>query len=44
MPILEEYARPPAPVSLVYPDQGMISLKLRVFLNYMAPRLRAVLA
>jgi DNA-binding transcriptional LysR family regulator len=44
MPILEDYARPPVPVSLVYPEQDMIPLKLRAFLNYMAPRLRAVLA
>ena len=42
--ILQEYARPPAPVSLVYPEQGMIPLKLRAFLNYMVPRLREVLA
>jgi len=44
VPILQEYGRPPVPVSLVYPEQGMIPLKLRAFLNYVAPRLRAVLA
>ena len=44
VPILEEYARPPVPVSLIYPEQGMIPLKLRAFLNYVAPRLRTVIA
>jgi DNA-binding transcriptional LysR family regulator len=44
VPILEEFARPPVPVSLAYAEQGMIPLKLRAFLNYMTPRLRAVLA
>jgi hypothetical protein len=32
------------PVSLVYPDQGLLPLKVRAFLDWSAPRLRARLA
>jgi len=34
----------PAPVSLVYPRQGRMPLKVRAFLDFVAPRLRARLA
>lgn len=42
--ILREFAPDPMPVSLVYPDLGLMPLKLRSFLNWSAPRLRAALA
>lgn len=42
--ILSEYALPPVPVHLIYPQRGMMPLKLRAFLNYVAPRLRARLS
>lgn len=42
--ILADFARPPVPVSLIYPRQGMLPLKLRAFLNFVAPRLRASLS
>jgi hypothetical protein len=32
------------PVNLVYPDQGLLPLKVRAFLDWSAPRLRAQLA
>lgn len=40
-PLLQEFAPPAMPVSLVYPSQGMLPAKVRAFLNWMAPRLRA---
>jgi DNA-binding transcriptional LysR family regulator len=44
VPLLEDWAPPASPVSLVYPSQGILPLKLRAFLNWTAPRLRARLA
>lgn len=41
--ILQDFALPGVPVSLIYPKQGMMPLKLRAFLNYVAPRLRTTL-
>jgi DNA-binding transcriptional LysR family regulator len=41
VPLLEEFALPFLPVSLVYPAQGLLPLKVRAFLNWTAPRLRA---
>ena len=41
--VLADAALPPIPVNLIYRRQGMIPLKLRAFLNFVAPRLRAVL-
>ncbi len=38
---LQDFEPPPAPVSLVYPGQGLLPLKLRAFLDFAAPRLRA---
>ncbi len=42
--ILEAFAPEPMPVSLVYPHAGLLPLKVRSFLNWAAPRLRARLA
>ncbi|WP_412066273.1 LysR family transcriptional regulator [Rhizobium sp. SYY.PMSO] len=42
--VLEEFEPPPIPVSLVYRGGGMIPLKLRAFLDFMTPRLRALLS
>lgn len=39
--VLDDHAPDPVPVSLVYPGQGMLPLKLRAFLDFAAPRLRA---
>jgi DNA-binding transcriptional LysR family regulator len=38
---LEEFEPVPAPVSLVYAGQGRLPLKLRAFLDFAAPRLKA---
>ncbi len=42
--VLEPYQPKPVPISLVYPGQGLLPLKLRAFLDFAAPRLRAALA
>jgi len=42
--LLEDFEPPSIPVTLVYADQRLIPLKLRAFLDYAAPRLRAALA
>jgi DNA-binding transcriptional LysR family regulator len=44
VPVLEAFAPEPMPVSLVYPDQGLLPLKVRAFLDWSAPRLRVRLA
>ncbi|UEM03050.1 LysR family transcriptional regulator [Skermanella rosea] len=44
VPVLEPFGPAPVPVSLVYPEQGMLPLKVRAFLDWAAPRLRARLA
>jgi DNA-binding transcriptional LysR family regulator len=41
---LQEFEPTPWPVSLVYPGQGPLPLKLRAFLDFAAPRLRAALS
>lgn len=41
---LEKYEPPPIPVSLVYHGGGLIPLKLRAFMDFVAPRLRARLS
>ena len=38
---LEEFERAPWPVNLVYAGQGLLPLKLRAFLDFAAPRLKA---
>jgi DNA-binding transcriptional LysR family regulator len=38
--VLREYEPPPVPISLVYPSQRLLPLKLRAFIDYAAPRLR----
>jgi DNA-binding transcriptional LysR family regulator len=38
--VLEDDEPPPAPISLVYPSQRQVPLKLRAFLDFAAPRLR----
>ena len=39
--ILEDFAPEPMPVSLVYPEANLLPLKVRAFLDWTAPRLRA---
>jgi DNA-binding transcriptional LysR family regulator len=41
VPVLEAFAPKPAPISLVQPSVGLAPLKVRAFLNFMSPRLRA---
>jgi DNA-binding transcriptional LysR family regulator len=38
---LQKFEPTPAPVSLVYPGQGLLPVKLRAFLDFAAPRLKA---
>jgi DNA-binding transcriptional LysR family regulator len=38
--LLEAYEPSPMPVSLVYPSQRQVPLKLRAFLDFSIPRLR----
>lgn len=40
-PVLEAFEPPPWPVHLVHASQGMMALKLRAFLDFATPRLRA---
>ena len=42
--VLEEFEPAPWPVSLVYAGQGLLPLKLRAFLDFAAPRLKARLS
>lgn len=42
--VLEEFEPSPWPVSLIYPGQGLLPLKLRAFLDFAAPRIKARLA
>jgi len=39
--VLRAFEPPAAPVSIVYPNQGLIPLKLRAFLDFAVPRLKA---
>ena len=39
--VLQEFEPPAWPVSLVYPSQGRLPLKLRAFLDFAVPRLKA---
>jgi DNA-binding transcriptional LysR family regulator len=41
---LEKFEPAPWPVSLVYAGQGLLPLKLRAFIDFAAPRLKARLA
>ncbi|PCC73432.1 transcriptional regulator, LysR family [Nannocystis exedens] len=43
-PLLERFELPPLPINLVFSGQGRLPLKLRAFLDWMAPRLQARLA
>jgi DNA-binding transcriptional LysR family regulator len=38
---LDDFAAAPSPVSLIYPGGGLVPLKLRAFLDFAAPRLKA---
>jgi DNA-binding transcriptional LysR family regulator len=43
VPVLLKMCPPPVPVQLVYPESRMVSPKVRAFIDYAAPRLRAAL-
>jgi DNA-binding transcriptional LysR family regulator len=43
LPILEDYPSKPFPVHIVYVKQGLMPLKVRAFIDWMAPRLRQAL-
>jgi DNA-binding transcriptional LysR family regulator len=38
--LLRGYEPSPMPVSIIYPSQGQVPLKLRAFLDFLIPRLR----
>jgi DNA-binding transcriptional LysR family regulator len=42
-PVLDKFTPPPIPVNLVYPQSRLVSAKLRAFIDFAAPRLRATL-
>jgi DNA-binding transcriptional LysR family regulator len=42
--VLRKFEPPPLPVSLIYVHESRITAKLRAFIDYAAPRLRAGLA
>lgn len=42
--VLRDFEPAPWPVSIVYPSQGTLPLKLRAFLDFMTPRLKARLS
>jgi DNA-binding transcriptional LysR family regulator len=42
--ILAQYEREPVPVSILHAGQGMLPLKMRTFLDFAAPRLRAAIS
>lgn len=44
LPLLEDFELEPSPVQLVHLSQGLMPRKLRTFLDFAAPRLRAVLS
>ncbi len=41
--VLDSFTPPPVPVHLVYPQNRLISSKLRAFVDFAAPRVRATL-
>ena len=41
VPLLQDFQPPPVPVSLVYSPHRFMPVKLRAFLDFMLPRLRA---
>ncbi len=43
VPVLAAFALPPQPVHLVYPHARLVAPKLRAFVDFAAPRLKAVL-
>ena len=44
VPVLNELAPPPVPVHLIYAQRRIVAPKVRAFLDFAAPRLRAALA
>jgi hypothetical protein len=42
--ILAQYEPEPMPVSMLHAGQGILPLKVRSFLDFAAPRLRAAMA
>lgn len=43
VPILEQFALPPVPVQLVYPESRIIAPKVRAFIDFATPRLQTAL-
>lgn len=41
--VLDDVAEPPRPVHLVYPESRLVAPRIRAFIDYAAPRLKAVL-
>jgi DNA-binding transcriptional LysR family regulator len=43
VPVLDRFAPPGVPVQLVYPESRLIAPKVRAFMDFAPPRLRAAL-
>lgn len=43
VPVLEAYAPPPVPVQIIYPQSRLVAPKVRAFVDFASPRLKAVL-
>lgn len=43
VPVLDDFTLPPQPVHLVYPHARLVAPKIRAFIDYAAPRLKATL-
>ena len=43
VPVLLKFCPPPVPVQLVYPESRLVAPKVRAFIDYAAPKLRAAL-
>ena len=44
IPVLNDYAPPPVPVHLIYAQRRIVAPKVRAFIDFAAPKLRAALA
>ena len=44
VPVLKDFAPPPLPVHLIYAQRRIIAPKVRAFIDFAAPKLRAALA
>jgi DNA-binding transcriptional LysR family regulator len=43
VPVLETFAPPPVPVQIIYPQSRLVAPKVRAFVDFASPRLKAAL-